>query len=64
MNRERVIALVKLCEKLQIGESLEISGKEEATKYRFLKAKKILEEKGIGLKSSPTESGRIITRDF
>jgi hypothetical protein len=64
MERQRVLALVKLCEKLEIGESLLILGKFDATKTRFLKAKKILENKGIGLKSSPTESGRIITRDF
>ena len=64
MERERVKALIKKVEVLQIGESFEIEGKQSTCKARFFKIKAYFEERGIGLKSTETETGRKIIRDF
>lgn len=64
MERERILALIKKVQLLQIGESLELTGKQSTCKARFFKIKAYFEDRGIGLKSTETETGRKIIRDF
>jgi|688.fasta_scaffold1301486_2 hypothetical protein len=64
MERERIKALIKKIEVLQIGEFYEMTGNQSTLKVRFYKIKAYFEERGIGLKSTETETGRKIIRDF
>lgn len=64
MERERIKALIKKVQVLQVGEFLEMDGKQSTLKMRFYKIKAYFEERGIGLKSTETETGRKIIRDF